>query len=425
MTDANLAQPVVEPEDVPTSPVRTVSPIREILALRSFRYYWISQFLSQLVAGTIRFTFIWLVLGISDWPAGPGAVALASGLPALFLSLHAGVWSDRTDRRLLVIRGSLAASLALGLTSLVILGGLISVSAAIVLAALAGVTLAVFMPAVQAIVPMLVPRERLMNAIAIQNIGMQIAMFVGALVGGAAIASLGIGGAFAMLAGLTLASALAMLPVRLPPSAEADAGSRSSLVEVRAGLRFTFSEDPLRSLMLVTVLMSASFGVMMINLPEFAKETLGRGPFASSALLGAFAPGMLIATLFLASRAETKGQGKKLALAMGLGLGTGQLLLGLAGSYGVAFAIILVWGLCGGVVMTTHRSLVQSLTPNRMMGRVMGILMLTMAGTFPLSALFSALVSESLGPGGTMVLTGAITLAIAPLLVFRKAIREA
>ncbi len=425
MTNASRARPSIEAEDEPTSPARSASPVREVLAIRSFRYYWLSQFLSHLVAGTIRFTFIWLVLEISDWPAGPGAIALAAGLPALFLSLHAGVWSDRSDRRLLVIRGSLAAAAALGLTSLVILDGPISVPATMVLATLVGVTLAVFTPAIQAIVPMLVPHERLMNAIAIQNIAMQIAMFAGALVGGAAIASFGIGGAFALLAGLTLASALAMLPVRLPASANVEVASRSSMAEIRAGLHFTFRQDPLRSLMLVTVLMSASFGVMMINLPEFAKETLGKGPLASSALFGAFAPGMLIASLFLAFHAKARGQGMKLALAMGLGLGTGQLLLGMSASYPVAFGIMLVWGLCCGVAMTTQRSLVQSLTPNRMMGRVMGILTLTIAGTFPLSALFSALVSEYLGPGGTMVLTGAITLAIAPLLVFRKAIRNA
>ena len=55
----------------------------------------------------------------------------------------------------------------------------------------------------------------------------------------------------------------------------------------------------------------------------------------------------------------------------------------------------------------------------------MGILALTGAGTCPLSVIFSALVSEYFGPGGTMVLTGAITLAFAPMLVFRKAIRDA
>ena len=109
------------------------------------------------------------------------------------------------------------------------------------------------------------------------------------------------------------------------------------MAEIRAGLHFTFRQDPLRSLMLVTVLMSASFGVMMINLPEFAKETLGKGPLASSALFGAFAPGMLIASLFLAFQAKARGQGMKLALAMGLGLGTGQLLLGMSASYPVAF----------------------------------------------------------------------------------------
>lgn len=406
---------------IPTA--RPARPLRQVLALRSFRYYWVSQFLALLVGGTLRFTFIWLVLELSDWPAAAGAVALGAGLPPLLLSLHAGVWSDRTDRRMLVIRWSLAAAFFLALTAAAIWSGVISLWLAIALAALVGTAQALYTPAVQAIVPMLVPRERLMNAIALQNMGMQFAMFAGALVGGAAIWALGLGAAFAVLACLMLGSALAMWQVRLP---EREAAEQTSVAaDVREGLHFALGSEPLRSLMLAMLLVSASFGVMQINLPEFARENLGRGALASSALFGAFAPGMLAASLFLASRPDSGRLGLKLAIALGLGLGSGQLLLALSSSYAVALAIMFVWGVGGGVAMTSHRSLVQSLTPDHMMGRSMGMLSLGMAGAFPLSALLSALVSGRLGPDGTMILTGAFTLVAAPLLVFRKPVRTA
>ncbi|MEE9281277.1 MAG: MFS transporter [Myxococcota bacterium] len=423
MTEPKRTEPGFGTAILVPPPPRPASPIREVLALRSFRYYWISQFLSMLVAGTLRFTFIWLVLDLSDWAAAAGVIALAAGLPALFLSLHAGVWSDRSDRRLLVIWGSIAASVLLGLTGLAIWSGVVDLAVAIVFATLIGVAQAIYTPAVQAMVPMLVPRQRLMNAVALQSMGMQIAMFAGALVGGAAIATLGIAGAFGVLATLTLLSAVAMQQVRLP---KLEATPRSSVSrEVGDGLRFALGREPLRSLMLAMLLVSASFGVMQINLPEFAKESLGRGAFASSALFGAFAPGMLVSSLFLAARADSGRQGLMLAVALGLGLGTGQLLLPLARSYPVALFIMFVWGIAGGVAMTSHRSLIQSLTPNEMMGRAMGILTLGMAGAFPLSALLSALVSPRLGPDGTMMLTGALTLVIAPLIVFRKPVRTA
>ena len=93
----------------------TTSPIRQLLADRNFRRFWISQLLYTGVTGTLRFTFVWLVVTLTEWPSAEGLVAIALGLPAMLLSVPAGAWSDRVDRRLVIAvatAGGAAASLA-------------------------------------------------------------------------------------------------------------------------------------------------------------------------------------------------------------------------------------------------------------------------------------------------------------------------
>lgn len=75
------------------------SPVAKLLADRNFRRYWIAQTLVFGTNGTVRFAFVWLVVTLTDWPSAEGLIGISLGLPALFLALPAGAWSDRTDRR--------------------------------------------------------------------------------------------------------------------------------------------------------------------------------------------------------------------------------------------------------------------------------------------------------------------------------------
>lgn len=407
------------------APQPAKAPIRAVLSQASFRTFWIAQLMSQLVGGTVRFAFIWLVLGLSDWPGAPGAIAFAAGLPPLLLSLPAGVWSDRWDRRRLIILGARISAFFLLVCALLAVSGHMRLPFAIALAALVSCGLAVMVPAQQAAVPSLVPRDRLMTGVALQNVGMQVSIFVGALLGGASIAGLGMGGAFAVLGTLLLASSLLMRAVELPRAAIGAERSTRLGADIREGIAFALSKDPLRSLVLSGAVVGVSWGVVQINLPEISKQILGRGVLATSLLISGFAPGMLLSSLYLASRRSLRRKGLLFGLAMGLGLGTGEILLALSHSYLLSLFIVFVWGVAGGVAMTCQRSLLQSLTPDVMMGRVMGIHALTLLGAFPLSALFSFALSERLGADGTLLLAGVLTLLGAPWLVFRKAVRRA
>ena len=141
------------------------SPIVAVLAIRNYRYFWAAQFMSALVAGVLRFAFIWLALDLSDASAAEGLMGLSLGLPLLFLSLPAGVWSDRLDRRWLVMTVNLGAAAILLVAAVLIWTDVINLWIAMLVAFGSGTVQAATMPALQAMVPQIVPRERLMTGV--------------------------------------------------------------------------------------------------------------------------------------------------------------------------------------------------------------------------------------------------------------------
>src|SRR5688572_33490702 len=101
-------------------------PVREVLASPDFRRYWLAQFLSALGNGSLRFTFVWLALDLSDAASAPGLIGVALGAPGLFITIPAGVWSDRLDRRRLIMRVQIATSVVLVVTAVVAWSDLMS-----------------------------------------------------------------------------------------------------------------------------------------------------------------------------------------------------------------------------------------------------------------------------------------------------------
>lgn len=401
------------------------SPIREVLALPGYRRFWLAQFLAALVNGTIRFTFIWLVTTeLTAWAPAAGILGLAVGLPAMMLSVPAGVWSDRVDRRLLVIRLSLVASVLLGITAVTVQAEMINVALAAVFAFGIASALASASPALQAMVPSLVPRERLMSGVALQNIGMQLAMFLGFVIGGAAIAAFGSAGAFLLLAVMEAVSAWSMSRVALP--ARVAAGPRRTMkADALDGLAFALRREPMRSLMAISLLMGLAIGAWMVNLPEFGDQILQVGPFATGVLAGTVGLGMVGTSLVLASKANLPRLGVLLGVAIGTGLGPGLLLLGASRSYALSLLVMVLWGTGGGVAIASHRTLLQLHTPDEMMGRVMGTSALLLTGAFPLGALLTAVTAGALGPDGVMMLVGGAITVMAIPLTARRAIRDA
>lgn len=400
------------------------APVRQLLTDRNFRDFWLAQLLYTGVNGTLRFTFIWLVVTLSDWPSAEGIVAIALGLPAMILSVPAGAWSDRVDRKRLFVGWTTATLVALAAFTAVIAAGRATTIGTGVAALVIGATISVNMPNIQAIVPLLVPPERLMNAAALQNGGGQAASFAGLAFGGLAIDLLGDAGGFALLTVVCGLALLLMLRVEIPAGDDrASARAEPIVASMLDGARFGLGSDPLRTLLILAVLLGGSFSVMQVSMPRVVDEVYDRSSTAAGVVLGAFGVGMLLSSAAVAGRSSMK-HGVNVARYIGVGLGLGQVLLSLAPNLWVAIAVMAAWGINAGVAMASHRTLLQSNTPPDMMGRVMGLMMLGFVGSLPIGALVSSVLAPRLGPVLTMRTVGLVTMAITIALTWRKAILD-
>lgn len=396
------------------------SPVREVLAEPNFRSFFIAQFLLFGVGGTMRFTFIWLVVTLTDWPSAEGLVAFALGVPAMVLSIPAGAWSDRLDRRRLFVGGIASTTVLLLVFTLVIAAGWATTFWTAVAALAIGTPSAITLPTVQAMVPSLVPQERLMTAVALQNGAGQAANFTGLAVAGVAIRVLGDSGGFALLTIVAAAALLFAVRVQVPPPPEVDAASTPDQ-SVKAGARYVFSTEPIRTLIVLSLILGSSFSAMQVSMPRVVEDTYGADSVIAGVVLGAFGVGMMTSSALVAGR-RTMPHGLNVALFIGVGLGLGQFLLSLAPNEWVAIGIMLAWGLNAGIAMASHRTVLQTHTPPGLMGRVMGLMMFGFAGGLPFGAAASSILAAQVGPQRTMTIVGLAAMALCIPLTWRRTI---
>ncbi len=402
------------------------SPIAEVLAIRDFRFFWGAQFLNALIGGISRFAFVWFALEISDWTPAVALMGLAVGIPGMVVTLPAGAIADRVDRRILVMAMSLAGSAIFGAAALLVFADLMNLAVGMIIAAGIGTTIAVTMPTFQAMVPQIVPRTRLLNGIALQNMGQSVSLILGAVVGGGMIAAFGFGTAFLAWGVLMLGSAVLMIPVKLRPYEvdEVDEGVRGSVIpavvrSIRSGLAYGFGREPIRSLLVVGLFMGTGIGVYGILMPDIAKNELGQNAFGTSLLFAVMSVGMTMSSLYLASRREIGRKGI-LHLSAFLLFGPGLFVIGISNVYVATAGFMILWGVAGGVLMTSQRALLQEHTDAAMMGRVMSIVALTFNGMLPVGALYVLLMRSIFDAGATLAIMGAATAVGAVLIAYRS-----
>lgn len=403
------------------------SPIGQTVAIRSFRYYWVSTFFYFLVFGTQRFTFIWLVLELSDNAALAGVTAFALGIPAFFITLPAGAYADRLDRRKMVVATNIAGAVISIAIAALIWTDVITVALAIVMALATGVTTAATQPPLTAMIPTIVPRERLMNGIVLRTMGQNLAMVLGATVGGIVIDLWNIGGAFAILMAAYGLSTIAMLGVRHQPMPEQPSvGERPSLrTSVGEGLAFIRSNPGLLGLIVLLATMGfVMLGPVFVLVPEIAREDLGQEATGAAILFAITSAGMLAMSIALASMSNLRRKGAVLLVTLMIG---GLMVIGIGASkWYLATAIVMfLWGLCGGIMVNLNQTLAQSHTPDEMMGRVMSVVALAIAGMMPLGSLVAGAGAELTGAGNWLVICGIVMIVMGAVLWMRlPALRE-
>ncbi|HET7775165.1 MAG TPA: MFS transporter [Azospira sp.] len=374
---------------------------------RNYRLYFIGQLISLAGTWMQQIAMAWLAYRLSNSAFVLGAVGFASQIPILLFAGFAGVWTDRFDRRrLLLLTQSLAMVQALILAALAgfhwITPGLL-----IVMAFLLGCINALDVPARQAIAVQLVDdKADLPNAIALNSFLMNAARFVGPALAGFLVALIGEAVCFLLNALSYLAVLLALRAIRLPLHRS---GTTPALDALKEGIRYVRDHRPIRRSLLLVASVSFLATPYAVMMPLFAREIFGGDARTFGLLIGCAGAGSLLASFYLASRKDVAGLGRHVGLAAPA-VGVALALFALSPSLAVAFPILMVLGFSVIVTIAGSNTLIQTRVDNAYRGRVMAIFSMAFLGIAPLGSLMVGSIVHQVGIRPTLVGCGLLTL---------------
>ncbi len=408
-----------------------------LLGPGDFRRYWWSRLASTAAGQMLLVALGWQMYDLTGSAWDLGLVGLAQFLPALLLALPAGHTIDRHDRRrvlalVLALQAVVATALAIasgadGLGR----GGLLAVS--VVLGALR----AFQMPASQALLPQLVPFERLPQALALSASALQGAIIGGPALGGAlyalapallaavsgATAASGLAGGSAspgadtgagaalVYAVCALGFALALAAVlRLQPRPVTGLREPMSIRSLAAGLRF-IAERPVVLGAVSLDLFAVLLGGATALLPIFARDILLTGPGGLGLLRAAPAVGALAMSLLLARWPVQRRSGAWLLGAVAV-YGVTMVGFGLSRQLGWSIALLALSGAADMVSVVIRQSLVQLATPDAMRGRVSAVNGVFIGASNQLGEFESGATAALFGPVASVVVGGLGTVAV-------------
>ena len=386
---------------------------RELFAIRPFRLLWTNSFLFILVQSTQRFAFVWLALELGAKSDISGLILFVMGIPVILISLIVGVMSDHADRRMLLLVSQTGALLITVAVAAMVSFGHITIRYAVVGSFISGIFIAIGSPVRNAIIPSIVPSDKLVGAIAVNTIGSNLGLIIGPVAAGPAIAMWGIEGAFWLQAVMHLVGFFALIPLQLPASVNTQ--RKRMREEIFGGISFIRGHAEVRSFY---VLLSASILYMMapwiVLGPQIAKEQAGASGSQTTILFGLLGIGQFVSSIGIL-RYNHKIQQKGLWFIGGLCWGGFvQIVLGQSNSIAMMSVLLFAWGLGGGFYMNLSQTLIQNNTPAAVMGRVMAVHSLLMSGLAPLGALFVGLIARRIDSAPeTFSVAGALMLLTA------------
>ena len=416
---SKLAQ-VVEPEVpvalVPPPPVR-----RMFRALRhpQYRLFWSGNIISN--TGTWMHTLAqgWLVLQLTNSPLWLGLVGFTSWIPLLLFTPLGGVIADRADRRRVMLLAQSALMVLAFLLALLTSLDIVNIQHILVLSFLSGLAMAMNTPAYQASVPELVGSEDLTNAIALNSAQYNLSRMLGSALAGLALDRIGVAGCFYLNAFSFLALLLALVRIRLPARAAADAGSSGRLWKpLLATFYYLRHHRVLRTLILLEALASFCGMPYMVLMPVFARDVLEVGPRGFGYLMGAAGVGALSGALLLAWRGDRSRKGA-FALHSALLFYAALVVFALSRRFDLALVALALNGATMVTAISTINNLLQKYVAPEMRGRIMAIHAMAFLGLAPLGGLLAGAVAERVGAPEALASLCLVALAITAVVRLR------
>jgi MFS family permease len=375
--------------------LQSFNPFRVLQAHRNFRLFWIGQTVSLIGTWMQQVAQGWLALELSNRAFIVGLVSAASSLPILAFSLYAGVIIDRRDKLRLVTVAQVLLSIEAAILWWLVWSGRITIPLLFGLALLNGLISAIEIPARQSLIVDLVGRDDIVDAIALNSGGFNLARIVGPSIAAAVIAGIGLSWCFGINAMSYIAVIGCLVAIKLPPFIRSETTIRA-IDGFKEGIRYMRSRREVTGLMGVIAVYSI-FGFQYLTMmPVIARDVLHTGAGGYGFLVTLVGIGALTGALTLAALSARVKRGKLFTVSA-YSFATLLLIFSINRSPAVAGALLLVIGLTMMINGALANGILQSVVPDELRGRVMAAYVFVYVGFVPIGSLLAGWISSVFG----------------------------
>ena len=353
---------------------------------RDFRLMWIGACTSSIGTWMQIVAQGWLIYRLSHSAFLLALDQFLGGIPIFLFSLIGGVVADRVERHRILLGSQYVQMASAGLLTILVITGQVHVWHILCLSFVSGFAQAFGGPAYQALIPTLVEKEDMPNAIALNSIQFNVAVMIGPALAGQALAKLGESWCFGLNALSFLAPiiSLSLITTRFLPQKTTE----SMFTSLKEGIKFVRSQASMEALIILAFCMTGLSMPMRTYIPVFVKDIFHRGPETYGNLLALMGVGSICGSLSIAGMGNIKRKGR-IALGALACLGLGIFGFALSRSLPLSGVMMVLAGASMMAVFANVNSLVQLITTNEMRGRVMSVYNFAFRGGMPMGNLLS------------------------------------
>ena len=363
----------------------------------------------------------WLVLTLTGSASAfyLGLDTFLGEAPILVFTLIGGVIADRRDRRQLLLMSQYVQMTAAFVLAALVYFDAIRIWHVLTLSVVTGVAQAFGGPAYQSLLPSLIDKEHLPNAIALNSIQFNLARVIGPLIAGAALAAFGMAICFGLngLSFLAVIAALLLLHVRHVPSPTS--GKTGMQAELRSGFSYVRHQPALIGLTVLAFVTTSLGNPLLTFLPLFAQDIFGGGVGQYTRLMACAGVGAVTGALVVAWMGKFRHMGRTV-LILQIVFGTMLILFAVNRNVWVSGLLLFAGGACMVMVFAMIASLVQLTAPSELRGRVVSIYMVAFRGGMPLGSLIAGYMATRSSPPIVLAVNGVLLSFVAAWFLLKK-----
>ena len=392
------------------------APGRIAIALthRNFRLLWLGALTSSIGTWMQKVAQAWLIVTMAGSRSAffLGLDSFLGELPLLLFTMIGGVFADRRDRRHMILMSQIVQMLVALVLAVLIYTRRIHIAHVLGLSLITGCVRAFGGPAYQSLIPTLVGKEHLPNAIALNSIQFNLAQVIGPVVAGAVLAAFGMVACFG-LNGISflfvIAAILALRDVRVPPMA-----TETMVAQLRGGLQFIQGSPNLVTVMALGFFAAFLGAPLLTFLPVITRDVFHRDVGFYTQLMTFSGAGAVMGALLVAWLGKNQHMGRILLILLTL-FGAIIVGFGLSRNLYLSALILFIGGSLFVMCSSLSTSLAQLLAPPEFRGRVVSIYLVAFLGGSPLGGLASGWLITRVGSAPVMLVVNGTSLTLVAL----------